>query len=502
MKKSTFLLCLGLFAAFNGCRKQETANLAIERIEAPDPTALDQFIQNKLMDEGEFLWSWATNDQVWTALANADFVLSVGYKPAHEQNVEDRLNQIDIHAQGWKDARQAVLQMILDSERKVQPALQLDALMAFPANTTLPFMEVYVKNPETIALLRKSNLIRYAEPIGYEPFMTKAAERSGSGCDGNDATAGLIAGQDYTNIAPGCKQSWNHSYHNISQAWNNSDGSGVKVLVVDSGASDDQENLDYDFNQGYSSGRTVEKYVTLSGAGETPNDLCGHGTSMIGACAAPRGTDGANAGIAYNCDLVSIRAAEDVYLDGSNEVNGVSSAFTFAGNSPDIRIVSMSMGRLTTSNQIRDAIIYAHQQGKMIFCAAGTSYWWTSWFVGVIFPATMTQAIAVTGVKTSLTARCSNCHSGSKVDFVVVMEKTTNGRTPLSLANSGDVPSTVGGSSVATASTAGIAALVWAKYPNWTRQQVFDRLKTSSNYYPSRNGSFGWGRINAQTATN
>ena len=81
------------------------------------------------------------------------------------------------------------------------------------------------------------------------------------------------------------------------------------------------------------------------------------------------------------------------------------------------------------------------------------------------------------------------------------MEKNSNGNHPITLADYSDDPSTVGGSSVSTSSTAGIAALVWAKYPSWTRTQVFNRLKTSANYYPNRNSNFGWGRINAQLAT-
>ena len=57
-----------------------------------------------------------------------------------------------------------------------------------------------------------------------------------------------------------------------------------------------------------------------------------------------------------------------------------------------------------------------------------------------------------------------------------------------------------GGSSVATATTAGIAALVWSKYPSWTRTQVLNRLKQSSEFYPSRNSSFGYGNIDALQA--
>ncbi len=502
MKKTTFLVAVAIFLSVNSCRKADSPS-APELAAKPDPTELDRYIRAQLESKGEFIWAWATDDMVWTALANSDQVLSVGYQPVGEApGVEDRLHRTNIQSEAWRKARQEVLQTILQLERALQPALTEAQLLAFEENAVLPVLDVYVRNPATIAALRQSPLVRYAEPIGYEPYMAeRAAERSSSGCGSNTAQTNLVLNQDYINITPGCKQSWNHSFHKITQAWNaGNTGSGTTVCVIDTGCSDEQNNLEEELNQGASSGRSIDKYVTLPGA-SSPNDICGHGTSMLGACAAPRGVDGAAAGIAYNANLVSIRAAQDVFLDASSEVTGVSNAFTQAGNDDGVRIISLSMGRLTTSNQIRDAIKYAYNNGKMIFAAAGTSFSWTSWFVGVIFPATMTECVAVTGIKDNLTQRCGSCHSGSKVDFVLVMEKASNGRHPLSLAQGGDVPSTVGGSSVATSSTAGIAALVWSKYPGWTRQQVFDRLKTSGNYWPTRNGSFGWGRIDAQKAT-
>jgi subtilisin family serine protease len=503
MKKSTLLALAGLLLVANGCQKQGSLLLP-QSSSAPDPAALDRFIQEKLEDEGQFLWQWASDEQVWTALSNSDNVLSVGYQPAGESDVADRLHLIDIQSDAWKSARQEAMRIVLEHERQLNPSLTESALLAFPDNPVLPVFDVVVRNPATVAALRRSPVIRYAEPIGYEPYMTeRAGDRSGSGCDSNYGEPGLIAGTDYTNITPNCKQSWNYSYHNISQAWNSSTGAGCKVVIIDTGCSDAQENLGSAFNQGSSTGRTIDKFVTLpaNGSPETPNDGCGHGTSMQGACAAPRGTDGNAVGIAYRCNLVSIRAAADVYLDESRETVGVTNAFTQAGNITSVKIISISMGRLTSSSQISDAVKYAYNKGKLIFAAAGTSYWWTAWFAGVIFPANMAECSAITGVKSNLTTRCGDCHSGSKVDFVLVMEHATSGVFPLSLADYGDVPSTVGGSSVATASTAGIAALVWAKYPSWTRTQVFNRLKTSANYYPTRNSNFGWGRINAQLAT-
>jgi subtilisin family serine protease len=58
----------------------------------------------------------------------------------------------------------------------------------------------------------------------------------------------------------------------------------------------------------------------------------------------------------------------------------------------------------------------------------------------------------------------------------------------------------VGGSSVATAATAGIAALVWAKNPSWTRDQVLNKMRQSATYYPTANSSYGYGNINVLKA--
>jgi subtilisin family serine protease len=233
---------------------------------------------------------------------------------------------------------------------------------------------------------------------------------------------------------------------------------------------------------------------------ETPDDACGHGTSMAGIAAAPRGTDGASVGVAYNANLITIRAAQDVFLDASREVKGVSDAYILAGNRADVRIISMSLGRLTTSSQMTDAIRYAYNRGKLIFCAAGTSFDWSSSFVGVTYPATLPEAVAVTGVKDNLTTRCDDCHVGAEVEFTVVMQKPSNDLTSLTLAMSGNDPSTVGGSSAATATMAGMAAVVWARYPTESRAQIMSRLVAASSNRSARSSTLGWGRMNVAAA--
>jgi subtilisin family serine protease len=476
--------------------------------EALSTSQLDEQIWARVRQTGSFDWREASDHVVWSALQRSDQVLSVGYAPADSPA---ELPERAADDAAYQQARQQVLDLILRLERRADPSVTAEKLVVFD-QATLPVLTVRVRQLATVQALRRSPLVRYAEPMGYEPNHQVANRTlSSSGCGSNTATAGLVAGSDYTVLTGGSKSSWNQAdvYHGIRAAWTQSTGRGVKMVIIDSGSSDAQENLGAAFNQGLSSGRTIERLVTLPrnsifgipyGAAETPNDGCGHGTSMAGAAAAPRGTDGASVGIAYNANLITIRAAEDVFLDASREVQGVSDAFTLAANRTDVRIISMSMGRVTSSGQMADAIRYAYGRGKLIFCAAGTSFDWSAGWVGVIFPASLPEAVAVTGVKDNLTTRCDECHVGADVEFTVVMQRTSNNLRPLSLAMSGDAPSTVGGSSVSTASMAGMAAVVWSKYPSETREQIKARLIAASSNASNRSSSFGYGRVNLARA--
>jgi hypothetical protein len=483
-----------LACLFNACQRDAQKNEVNVQPQVVSVTKIDEFIKETGYDK--FRWSMATDEMVWSAAQQTDKIVSIGYKPLNETNaVEDRLHEVNIQDATWAGAKKQVMDIIFEEEIKVTPSVSRDKMEEFE-NKILPVVDVKINSFKTIQRLRASGYVRYVEPMAYEPTNTGLQPRSDSGCDGNGADATLTTA-DYTVLSPNAKASWNHSFHQIQQAWTKSTGAGAKVMIIDSGVSAGQENLGSQINQGSSTGRTVEQTFTLGSA----NDLCGHGTSMAGLCAAPRGTDGNAAGVAYNCNLVTCRASNDVYLNESAEIAAVANAYTFLGNRADVKISSMSMGKVLSNSQISDAIKYAYGKGKLMFCAAGTSFDWTSWW-GVIFPANMTEVQAVTGVKDYATTNttCDVCHDGSAVDFIIVMEKASNGKHPLTTANSGDAPSTVGGSSCATATCAGIAALVASKFPTYTRDQITSKMAQSSSYYPSKNGYYGWGRVNANAA--
>ncbi len=513
--------CLFFMLIFISCKKinLEPKPLTIDVVSSQ---TIDDLIHKSTVNCGNFNWNKVEDNVVWSALVHSDYIMSVGFKPSGFVFDDEKIHEIKIQESIWQNAKNKLLHEILKLEMELDSTVTLKKIITWEEHI-LPVVDLVIKNPKTISWLRKSDLVRYAEPMGYEPrnvIFNKLksdntiynASSGGSGCDQNNSEIGLMANSDYINVLPAAKQSWNYRYHGISKAWTKTTGAGVKVFFIDTGCEFDQENLGTTFNQGYSVGRSIEKIVTLprstffgipTGPIETPDDGCGHGTSMAGACAAPRGIDGNSVGVAYNCNLVTCRAAEDVFIEESREAKGVADAFTNAANRTDVKIISMSLGRVTTSSQIKDAIAFANGKGKLIFCAAGTSFSWTSGWYGVIFPATLPQVNAVTGVyENDFNTSCASCHEGAETDFTVVMEKSTSAKFPLSLAMQGDIPSIVGGSSVSTAITAGMAALVWSRFPSLSRDAILNKLIQSSSNYPLRKAQLGWGNINVDMATN
>jgi serine protease len=80
------------------------------------------------------------------------------------------------------------------------------------------------------------------------------------------------------------------------------------------------------------------------------------------------------------------------------------------------------------------------------------------------------------------------------------MERNANSsRNSLSLTLSTTTPSYIGGSSAATATMAGIAALVWSVKSTLTRQQVYDILKNTAQF-ANTTSNHGFGNPNAAAA--
>ena len=512
MRLSSLFILAGLVLLAVSCSKDKL-NPALSDTAGQEPMSkaeMDQLVERFLEEQNTpYRWETATTKMLWSASVRSDSVMALGYQPAGAQDVLGRIHEIDPNSGAWAAAREKLVRFVVEETNKEYPGLNARAedLFLNLDRQYLPTLDVRIFSQRIIEALLKMPEVRYLEPMGYT--LGEIEQRSDSGCDVQAASS--IPSADYTTTAPSVKVPWNFYYSNIPTAWNTSTGAGIKVALIDTGTPPpaNQPKLGSQFNSGYSSGRSLERLGThISGwwwwaSNDGPNDQCGHGTQMAGLIAAPRGSGGASVGAAYNCNLKAFRATTDVVVNGSSEKAGVRDALYLSGSDGAVKIVSMSIGDVFYSSTVADGIIYAYNSGKLLVAAAGTSLTWTSWW-GVIFPANMSQTVAVTGIQDApYYTRCNTCHSGPEVDFVIVMQRASNtDRTSLTLAPTGNQPAYVGGSSAATATTAGIAALVWATNPSQSRTQVLNRLKQAAQIYPSRSSEFGWGLIDAAAAVN
>jgi subtilisin family serine protease len=480
-------------AAINENLQEENVVIAEQR-EPLTPQQINAKINETISQRIEFEWKNMEAHMIWSAAMHGDNIITVGFGAD-----ENDFNKENSNAKGIKDR---LLNSIAVNENV---ANKKDNDLLIDEDDKLNIIDVKVENLATVEDLLRQEGIRYIEPAGYRYWLYEGTPESGAGCGFDGAS---LNSADYTTIAPGAKLPWNFNIHNIPAAWNYSTGAGIGIGVIDTGLTPNNSLLNGSFNDGYSTGRYRQRYGLFvdswwpwSSSTDGPNDRCGHGTSMAAAATAPRNNDGMPVGVAYNANLISYRGTKNVLLDGYHEQKGVANSLKALGNRSDVRIISMSIGNIFSIGRIKDAVRYANNRGKLIFAAGGTSTTFTN-FVGVIFPASMSETVAVTGVTDASNYKeCDICHKGSKIDFTVVMQRNGNGnRTTPVLGFYNGQTDYVGGSSVATATTAGIAALVWSKYPNWTKDQVLNRLKQSADFYPNKNSQYGYGNINALQA--
>lgn len=493
MKKISLSLALTLLV-FAACSEEQLDNNNQNQVDFKEALTTRQIndVINQVSEKEHFYWANATLHQLWSAVKNGNDLVSIGFgenQNDFDKTTSPKANQIE----------QSILQLIASYEKTT-----IDKILVNKSEY-LNQMDVVIKDPNTLLALRNNRQIRYVEPADYRYFDYESNYRSSSGCGYSTSS---ISTADYTQLS-NTRVPWTFYKHGIPDAWNRgTTGQNITIGIIDSGLSSAQSLMNGSgFSSGSSTGRTVQRFGVFvdsiwpwSTTTDGVNDLCGHGTSMAAAATAPRANSALPCGVAYRSNLITYRAAEDVVLNGYHEERGVQRAFEGLGNNANVRVISMSMGHIFSSGRIEDGVRYANNRGKLIFCAGGTSTSFTT-FVGVIFPAWMPETVAVTGIKEASTyQKCNVCHTGSQIDFTIMMERAgTNNHVPV-LSYYNLQAQYVGGSSVATATTAGIASLVWSKYPSWSKAQVLSRLRSSSQFNP-KHSQFGHGMINANLAT-
>ncbi len=309
---------------------------------------------------------------------------------------------------------------------------------------------------------------------------------------------------------------------NMPTAWDKSTGAGVVVAVLDTGVrphADLKANLlaGYDFintaaiaNDG--GGRDADPTDTGDWApasacysGSPASNSSWHGTHVAGTIAAVTNNGSGIAGVAPGAKVLPLRVlgrcggytsdiADAIVWASGGTVTGL------PANPTPARVINLSLGGsgacdITTQNAINSA----RSRGTVVVVAAGNSNADAANFS----PASCAGVITVAAVgRTGGKASYSNF--GAKVTLAA--PGGDSGAGILSTLNAGtsvpgaDSYASYMGTSMATPHVAGVVALMLAKNPALTPDDVAARLKSSVRAFPAACNLCGSGLINASAA--
>lgn len=286
---------------------------------------------------------------------------------------------------------------------------------------------------------------------------------------------------------PSFGNQWAYDKIKPEQVWDqNIDASKVTVAVLDTGI---------DYTHPELEGRVIKGYNFVDNSLDVM-DRFGHGTHVAGIIGA-KGNNGIGvAGIAWNVNLLAVKVLGD---NGQGSTAAVMKGIQYAADM-GAKVINLSLGSpdTTVDPALQSAIAYANQKGSLVIAAAGNNRG------GVGSPANDPGALAVSSTSKFLFWEYLSWFSnrGDKIEVsapgggiwsTVPMNPNKTGATGYAKLS---------GTSMACPMVAGEAALLFAKYPNWTNEMVKARILSAvdDKGASGRDPKYGYGRINLAKA--
>ncbi|MEG0012418.1 MAG: S8/S53 family peptidase [Muribaculaceae bacterium] len=303
----------------------------------------------------------------------------------------------------------------------------------------------------------------------------------------------------------------NHTFPNIdinaTNAWSYSTGGVAKVAILDGGIYMNHEDLHTNIKGG--------KDVSADGTGGASQefDTVDHGTQVAGVLSAKNNKVGivgvANSARIYSIKFYAVSRIGDNIYYSANQYD-VANAFYSAVNDFDVDVINFSHHLNysdVVTNVINDITVNGRNgKGCIVVASSGNLDSGT-----VQFPASMPNVLSVGGITKNGIRWTGNgigsCY-GENLDVVAGGADIFTTAAPVT--GSGGYLSVLG-TSFATPQVAGLAALLVGRFPNLTRQEVMDIIKSTCrklsgynfNTYKSIgtwNNQVGYGLIDAHKA--
>ncbi|HEX7171835.1 MAG TPA: S8 family serine peptidase [Candidatus Limnocylindria bacterium] len=271
----------------------------------------------------------------------------------------------------------------------------------------------------------------------------------------------------------------------VRDAWSLSKGGTGVVAVLDTGVMANHTDL---------SGRVLAGYDFVNDDSNAADDN-GHGTWVAGIIAAKPNDGYGIAGISWSDKILPVKI---MTREGTGSTSDLIAGIRWAADH-GATVINMSVGGFPYTQGVQDAINYAWGKGVVLVGAAGNNN-----RDETFYPASMANVVSVSA--TQVNDEFSYWSSyGSAVDVSAPGSsvQTTN-CTVCTYADhhTWGAHTYISGTSFATPNVAGVVALIRARYPSFTPQQVVDRLiGTVDDRGPAGwDKRYGRGRVNAYRA--
>jgi len=273
----------------------------------------------------------------------------------------------------------------------------------------------------------------------------------------------------------------------VRDAWSRSTGGSNVIAVLDTGVQYNHPDL---------AGRLLQGYNFVAEPNTTnASDDNGHGTWVSGIIAANANDGYGIAGVSWSDKILPVKIMN---REGTGSTADLLAAITWSANQ-GADVINMSVGGFPYSQLMQDAVNYAFSKGAVLVGAAGNNRRQENFY-----PASFDNVISVSA--TQVNDEFSNWSSwGPKVDVSAPGSSvlTTNCYAcTYADHNTWGSHTYISGTSFATPNVAGVVALLRARFPSSSAQQIVDQLFNTVDDlgYAGWDNRYGRGRVNAYRA--
>jgi thermitase len=274
---------------------------------------------------------------------------------------------------------------------------------------------------------------------------------------------------------------------NAPEAWGEAQGDGETIIaVIDTGV----DLLHPDIKS-----RILSSGRDFANDDFDATDDHGHGTHVAGIAAADTDNNDGVAGVAWNCKILPIKAADE---NGDSYYSWLIDGIRWAAdNGADV--INISMGGEDPSTALRDALKYAYDKGIILAASAGNDD------AFVYYPAAYDAYCLAVAATDYDDARMWWSNHGPEIDVAAPGERVLS-LVPTWYWGDDSPPYGFGfGTSMSAPHVAGLAALIKSEKPWLKPDEIMSIIRYSaddvnSSQHKGKDEYIGYGRINMAKA--